>query len=178
MKKLLFVAACVFATAAALAQGSVNFSTRGLGTTAQILTQDGSAGVDSTFMAQLYAGPTSSSLAPVGVATAFGTGSRAGYISFGEVDIATVVPGATAQITMKAWEAAKGATFEASLGAGGLTYASPVFSVVTGGNGSPPAVPADLVGLIGGRVTGVPEPSTLALAALGAAALMLRRRNS
>jgi hypothetical protein len=51
---------------------------------------------------------------------------------------------------------------------------STAITVTTGGAGSPPSLPANLVGLTSFSL--VPEPSTYALLALGAAALFLRRR--
>ena len=66
-----------------------------------------------------------------------------------------------------------GATYEASLIRGS---SGPVTITALGGVGAPPSLPADLVGLSGFTLTAIPEPSTIALAALGAAALLFRRR--
>lgn len=103
------------------------------------------------FLAQLYAGPDESRLAPVGGAVPFMTDAGAGYVQKGPggnvVCILSVEPGATAFVQMRAWESAKGASFEQALAAGGKCGASPVIQVQTGGAGSPPSVPAELVGL-------------------------------
>jgi hypothetical protein len=178
MKKLLLVAACIVATVGALAQGQVNFNNTGPaigGTGAPVFDTDGTtllAGTD--YLAQLYAGPDAGSLAAVGVATAFRTGAGAGFIVGGTVATPSVAPGAAASVQMRAWKASDGATFEAAQAAG-LWGMGNIISVTTGGAGVPPSLPANLTGLTSFSL--VPEPSTIALLALGAAALFLRRRN-
>lgn len=85
------------------------------------------------------------------------------------------VPGNTGQavnVQVKAWMTTgpgAGATWEAAASKG----ASSVFSVTPAVS---PATPPDLVGLTPFNITIVPEPSTIALGVLGAAALLLRRR--
>lgn len=103
------------------------------------------------FLAQLYAGPDESHLAPVGGAVPFMTGTGAGYVDKGPggnvVQIPSVEPGALAFVQMRAWESARGADFETALAGGGRCGRSLVIQVQTGGAGSPPSVPAALVGL-------------------------------
>jgi len=181
MKKILLAAACVAATIGALAQGTVNFSNLpgaigGAG--APIHDTDGTTGLAGTaFFAQLYAGPDAGSLAPIGAAVNFRTGAGAGFVTAADLSraIATVAPGATAQVQVRAWRASDGATYDAAVAAGGHYGFSNVFTVATGGSGTPPSLPANLVGLQSFSL--IPEPSTIALGALGAAALLLRRRS-
>jgi len=166
----------------AFAQGQVNFSARVVGlydapvfvnTVASGVRADGPA-----YMAQLYAGPSASALAAIGAPIPFRTGAAAGYWTAQTASIPTVAPGANASVQVRAWAAASGATYEAALASGGGFGQSEILSVVTGGAGVPPSLPANLAGLasfaIGGGV--IPEPSILALGALGGLALLLRRR--
>jgi len=67
-------------------------------------------------------------------------------------------------------------SYAAALAAGGASYAtSPVFATTTGGPGTIPETPVDLVGMPA-VILNTPEPSTIALGGLGAAALVLFRR--
>ena len=60
-------------------------------------------------------------------------------------------------------------------GDGNWSYSAP-FEVSLGGAGSPPAPPAALPSGVALDITAIPEPSTIALAVLGGAALLFRRR--
>jgi hypothetical protein len=81
-------------------------------------------------------------------------------------------------VQLRAWEASGGSTYEAALAAGVRTGTGNVFSVgPLGGNdpgGGPPFTDPNLTGFQSFAL--VPEPSTIALGLLGAAALLLRRR--
>lgn len=171
------------ATLSALAQGTVNFDNAPSqvgGAGARVYDVDGTTPVaGAAFLAQLYAGPTADSLAPIGAALAFRTGAGAGFVATAagtSRTIGTVAAGAVATIQVRAWEAASGATYEAALAAGGKTGFSNIITVTTGGGGEPPATPSNLVGLTGFNLTIIPEPSTIALGLLGVGALLLRRR--
>jgi hypothetical protein len=96
------------------------------------------------YLVQLYGGPDASSLQPIGAAVGF---ISAGRFSSGSRTIVSVPAGAEATVRIKAWEADYGTTYEQALAAGGKTGQSAIFTVVTGGGGSPPSVPADLIGL-------------------------------
>ncbi len=122
------------------------------GIDAPVFDSDGTNRVaGAAFLAQLYAGPDASHLAPVGGAVPFMTGTGAGYVDKGPggnvVQIPSVEPGALAFVQMRAWESARGADFETALAGGGRCGRSLVIQVQTGGAGSPPSVPAELVGL-------------------------------
>lgn len=180
MKKLLLIAAVLVASLSAYAQGTINFNNRiGTGDPSDSpvfdvggVTRLAGAG----FFAQLYAGPAGSAagaLAAVGAPVTFRTGGGAGYVN-SPGDVTTAVGGATAAIQMRAWDSAF-PTYAAALAGGGKTGASIVFdSLPLGGGGSPPATAPNLTGLRSFSL--VPEPSTIALGALGMAALLLRRR--
>ena len=117
----------------------------------------------------------------IGDAVPFRTGTAAGYWTAAARTIGTVVPGANASVQIRAWALASGATYElAAAAAGGQVGKSAILSIKTGGDGNPPSLPANLAGLASFAIVGgspvVPEPSILALGALGGLALLLRRR--
>jgi len=158
----------------AYAQGTINFANAGAWGSAPVRNLDGSMLSGSGFMAQLYAGASAASLAPVGTATAFLTGGGAGFFNGGTVTIPTVAPGATGFFQVRAWDIAKGTTYDLAVASGSGYGFSNTINVSTGGAGTPPGTPGALVGLQGFSL--VPEPSTMALLALGAGALLFRRR--
>jgi len=166
----------------AFAQGTVNFAAKVTGTyDAPVFVDTIASGVKATgaaYNAQLYAGPVGGILGPIGAPVPFLTGTGAGYWRSATATILTVAPGATASVQIRAWATAAGGTYEAALAASGGTGQSATLSVVTGGAGSPPSLPTDLAGLTSFAIVGgvVPEPSVLALGALGGLALLIRRR--
>jgi len=167
----------------AFAQGTVNFAAKVTGVyDAPVFIDSVTTGARATgpaYMAQLYAGPVGGTLAAIGSPVPFLTGTGAGYWRSASLAIGTVAPGATASVQIRAWASAAGASYEAALAANGATgQSTPILSIVTGGAGSPPSLPADLAGLQSFAITGgvVPEPSVLALGALGGLALLIRRR--
>jgi len=164
----------------AFAQGQVNFANRVVGSYDAPVFVDSLAGVraGAGYMAQLYAGATAGALTAVGSPVPFRTGAAAGYVTSSTVVIPSVAPGAVAQIQMRAWATSAGATYEAALAASGGTGQSAILAITTGGAGNPPSLPANLDGLASFAIVGgtVPEPSLLALGALGGLALLIRRR--
>jgi len=169
----------------AYAQGTVNFSARVVGVydaPVYVGSVGGTKAEGAAYLAQMYAGPTDNALAAIGTALPFRTGTAAGYWTATALAIPTVAPGANAQVQIKAWAAASGATFEAASSAGGQIGQSAIFTVKTGGDGSPPSLPGTFPATLtsfaisGGGGPVVPEPSILALGALGGLALLLRRR--
>jgi hypothetical protein len=144
----------------------------------------GGAKVEGTgYKAQLYAGPagtTEDKLVAVGVAVDFLTGVAAGYVNVGtdgSRSIPGVTPGDNAVVQIRAWTAAAGATYEEALTSplpGTKAGKSSTLTVQT-----PPSAlmtPANLVGLQSFVVVAVPEPTVLALSALGIAWLLFRFR--
>jgi len=175
MKKTILTALCATAALGAFAQGTVTFSNlSGLSPAQPIFNVDGVTKLDSTFEAQLYVSSTlGGTYTAVGTPKAF-TGSS-GYVIGGTVTIASIAPGATAFLEIAAWQTAGGSTYETAKGAGVPAGISLPFSVGTGGAGSPASPPASLNGFKSFAVT-VPEPTTMALGAMGLGALLLRRR--
>jgi hypothetical protein len=115
------------------------------------------------FFAQLYAGPAEDQLTPVGWPVPFGEGTRAGYVPSSVVAITTVAPGALAWVQMRAWESARGPSYEAALQAGGKVGESGLVQVTTGGAGDPPSFPAALVGLASFRLLRESEPPVITI---------------
>lgn len=91
-----------------------------------------------------------------------------------------VIPGATAGATLtfelRAWTGAAGSTWENATVRGQLDWSQATGTWDNAAN--PPATPPSVMLALPGNLTlnGVPEPSTIALGMLGAAALLLRRR--
>jgi hypothetical protein len=192
MKKLILIATCMLASLAAYAQGTVTFANSAstlvkFGTTADVPTAlqgaslpTGTTADPSDFRAALYwLNPTSSSFEMLGAAASIAP--VAGRFS-GGTRTTTGVAGATETFMVKVWS--NGATYssyEAALASGlSSVYVgeSSSFSNGTGGAGSPPGPAVALSGFTGlTNVRPVPEPSIVALGLLGAAALLIRRRN-
>jgi len=184
MKHLIYLTAVISVSVGVCAQGTVNFNnSKGAigGNGAKVTYWDPGVGLDSSFVAQLWAGPDGSSLAPVGAVLAFRDGAGRGFLNTTGQDtvrvISTVVPGGIATIQIRVWEAAKGSTFQEALFNASVMGMSAIFTVKTGGDGEPASLPANLVGLQPFSVVpNIPEPSTVALGALGLGALLWRRR--
>lgn len=181
MKKLIFVAGMLVMNLSVSAQGTLLFQNRLTAASppidAKIFNVGGTTALDGAgFMAILYAGATASSLAPVGPAVPFRTGAGAGYFNLaldptaGTRTIASVLPDANAFVQIRAWDISSGATYDLA----SIRGESGILNIPTGGGGAPPGPPKNLTGLQSFSL--VPEPSTIALAALGAAFLILRRR--
>lgn len=170
---------------AAYAQGTVNFANVGVGLNSPVHLSDGTTKASGAYTIGLLAGPSAGSLAAVGNTTTF-IGAAPGYFNGGTVAIGTVIPGNQAFFTVAVWlssfanlAAAQASGQPNSWGEAGYNYISGTltpFTVTTGGVGSPATPPATLSSLTAFNLVGVPEPSTFALAGLGAAALLIFRR--
>jgi hypothetical protein len=163
---------------AALAQGTVNFQSA---SPSAIVVTEAMTPVGAGYIAALYGGANGSGeggLTQLG-GTAGVTGGSGLIIAGGTRTNAAVVGGATGAFQVRAWTASSGADWTAALASGtGFGGKTAVFSNPTGDpTASPPGTPAFLTGwntpLV---VTPIPEPSTLALAGLGLASLLVIRR--
>lgn len=173
MKKLLLTAAAMMVAVGVYAQGSVNFANFASGVDAPVFDVDNTTALDgNTYMAQLYAGADEASLAPVGAAVPFLSGAGAGYWAPTARQIASVAPGSPAAVQVRAWNTTTGADWDSAL----IRGESAVLTVTTGGAGAPPSLPAVMTGLESFSLVVIPEPSTIALGVLGAAALLFARR--
>lgn len=192
MKKALVVLVSVLASLSTLAQ-QVNFSNKdaakNINSPIYDVTVGGTKLEGTAYFAQLFggaAGSAESALVALGTPVNFRTGAAAGYISANTVTIPGVGFGAGAVVQMRAWASANGTyttwdaaqaaytagTAAAEIGKSGLLNVTMPASAVD------PNVPG-LVGLESFAIVGpgpvIPEPSTMALCLLGAAALLIRR---
>lgn len=186
MKKLIATTlAGVLLGVVAHAQGTVNFANAGAGLNQAVYLNDGTTKVSgANFDAELWAGPSAASLALVGTATPFLSGGGAGYFNGGVITIGTVAPGTTGFFEVWAWDTTLGGTTTGATLAAAQTYAaagngnvygfSAVFQNTTGG--PTPTPPATLTSFTSFHLNAVPEPTTFALAGLGAAAALFFRR--
>lgn len=178
MKKALAVVVGLLAAVATQAQGTLDFRNRGGGIDAPVSLVGGAKLEGTAWLAQLYAGPAGGALAAVGAAVPFRTGAGAGYWDPAPDStraVPGVEPGNNADYSVKVWASELGTTFEAAQGAGKDGFGeSAKLTAKTGGGIN---VPGSLTGLTAFTVTPViPEPSVLALGALGVGLLALRRK--
>ncbi len=197
MKKIILTTLALVAVISAQAQGRINFSSAGAGVAAKFVTTGlngdplGIASITSantTIRADLFwslgnttVGVLASSLGnQQGYNQAFSAVvSQAGFFSGGTKTVAGWVTGPiVAQI--RVWDTAfGGADFNASKVAPGSHWAESALFVITP-TFSPTAAPNMLLGTVTYAVNynPVPEPSSMALAGIGAASLLIfRRRN-
>ncbi|MBM3879649.1 MAG: hypothetical protein FJ387_07995, partial [Verrucomicrobia bacterium] len=130
--------------------GTVNFANRVLvdGIDAPVLDEDGVTRLAGEgYRAQLYGGASAEAMGALGRPVSFRSEAAAGYIAATVVVVPDVVPGGMAFVQMRAWDAAAGDTYEEALAADGKHGTSGVLSVRTGGAGSPPSLPGNLLGL-------------------------------
>jgi len=178
MKKLITTVVCSMAAAAAFGQGTFAFSsTVGNPGDNTISIKSSGAPADSPYQAELAAG-VGTTLASLTLYPSTITPVTGGYIFGPNVALTGVAAGSTVAFDILVWNPADGATFAAAVAKGGATIlgsSGVVQGYVTGGSGSPPAVaPNPAFGPF--SLAAAPEPTTLALGAMGLGALLLRRR--
>lgn len=184
MKKLLVIAGLLVTASAVLAQGSLTFANLSGGVNAPITKTDGTRIVGpGSFVADLFystdlaAVPNplgSDSFTAAGFNQIFSTSTSGGGGGWflGGVKTLTGVTG-TIVAQVRVWDTAMGATYTAARSGGGqFGFSNPVNVVLATGSTPPPS----LTGLAGFQLQIVPEPSTLALAGLGLAGLLIFRR--
>jgi len=191
MKKLItIVAGVLLVNLAAMAQGTVSLANVGAGLNSPVryFATGALVGAGDPVTVELLAGTTAASVAPLGTAVTTTTWLAGGYFGVGGAE--KVLPGFAAGsfpfFQLRAWNNTGGVnTYAGALAANQAYVAGPVFQLVAGGGlnglGNPAASPPVPAPALFGMPTGwtlnlVPEPSTLLLGALGAAALLFRRR--
>jgi len=192
MRKLIVALLIACAGMNAWAQGTVFFANRVAPNVAPVYDVDGTTALLGTgFSAQLFAGAQGTgenALTPVGSPVPFRTtASVAGTWSGIQEIIPGVAGGAIATMQVRAWANAGGTltSYAAALLAGSPAGKSTVFDSLALGNTAvtPATLPPNIVGnpLAANNLQSfslVPEPSVIALGALGAVALLLRRRKA
>jgi len=189
MKKILAATAISSLLAfSAFAQGTVDFRNK---ITSPAFDQpvfdlDGSTKLAGpNFVAQLFWSDTQlgTYTALTDPAAPFRTGAGAGYWNYGATFTRTI-PGlagnATAWLIVRVWDSTLSANWDALTNTKSKWASSTPFSVVLGNYippGGTPTLPATLNGFTSLTLKNpVPEPATYALLALGAGALLIRRR--
>lgn len=176
MKKLIALVGIMAVGMTAYGQGLVNFANLGAGWSAPINQLDGSpVPAGGGFTAELLAGADAGSLVAVTPTTS--NWVVPGLFNGGVVTIPGQAPLSTPMLQVVVWENAGGTILSyADAQAAGVQHgASAIWTAAAlGGAGTPPGPPSSLIGMTSFSL--VPEPSTYALLALGAAALFLRRR--
>jgi len=182
MKKIL-TSILAAGTFVAFGQGQINLDNLLSTGLVPVTLPGGATAVGAQFMASVLNGSTVLGTGPFASQT---TGPRAGRFNLGLVEVAGVAVGAKAKLTVQVWDSTTGASYDAAT----LKGTSAVFETAAlGGNnpGDPLAPKLDGLQTFALASTGpvtpgptttpaVPEPSTIALGALGAAALVLRFR--
>jgi len=173
MKKLLVVLTAAMVTMAAHAQGTVLFDTFITGSTdIKFQNPDGSGvGSSGSWTAELVNVSSGAGLATLAIRSSPAGLAQNYTVSGFEVTIPGTTVGGSAQLAVRVFN---GASFAASQRKATTT----TFTVNgLGGSvaGAPPATPPNL-GNTQTVVVPVPEPATIALAGLGIAALLIRRR--
>jgi len=175
MKKTLITAACALVSVAAFGQGQIlvsNANPINDNTGAPI----GSAsGTDITV--ELLEGSSASTLAPIASSI---NNVNQGYFygpgATGIISISGVAAGTVVSYAVEVWSTSAGSYAAAQTKAGSLWGESAVGTYTLAG-GSPPVAPSPLgFATFNATLTTVPEPTTIALGAMGAGALLLFRR--
>jgi hypothetical protein len=195
MKSLALITACALFAVGAVAQGfngSINFLNRdsSIGLFEPIYQMDGKTLLEGTaWKAQLWGGPVGTDSGPAGVeggpgsltaagdVQVFRTGTVAGYLlnqNFIRY-INGVEAGDAALLRVVAWDA-KYETWTAARDDAKQFGWSAAFTAPKTGNVGGKTTPEPMIGFKGFSLTIIPEPSTIALGLLGAAALLIRRR--
>jgi len=188
MKKLITTAVCAMATVAAFGQATVSFNstiggTAGVAPDNTIFLPGGKVGVDSPYQAEIAVGTgttlSSLSLIPASITSMAGGG---GYIFGPTLTLASTPTGTTVAFDVLVWNPADGSTYAAASAKNGAIVGSSgvIQGYVTGGpnaSGPPSIAPNPAFSSFTlAPVSNVPEPTTLALGAMGLGAALLFRR--
>lgn len=169
MKKLILALAALMVSVAAYGQGQFVFNNRALPAVDAKFLLPGETTTSSlagdAYSVQVLAGPEGGTLAPVGTTT-FRSGAAAGYVNAITPTVPGLADGAKASVALRFYQGAAGT---------GTLLAELTGYTVT--LHTAPATPEALALGVGAiTLPVVPEPSTLALAALGVGALLAIRR--
>jgi len=175
MKKTLIAIAAILLSVGVYAQsGSVQMNNHIVGSVEAPVTLQGSGAGAGTVnaMVQLFL-VNGSTLTPVGTAINFrgATDPAAKYFQGADVDLPGTTPAGSATLRARAWV---GASYDAAVAGGAFAGQSADFVVPSLGGGQLPAASLDAMKAF--TIVAVPEPTTIALGVLGAAAMIAARR--
>lgn len=176
MNKILATALGLAAFTAAYGQGTVLIQNNLGAAITYILTETGAQAKGANYSVEVFKYDAASTFgAQLGSTVTIGANGR---FTAGQVSVPDAAGGTTAQLIVRAWDNTTGSSYATALVKG---QSSPFTTGVLGGAGNPPATPVSMVtgaanGFQSFQLQGIPEPSTIALGALGAAALLIRRR--
>jgi hypothetical protein len=126
----------------------------------------------------IMGGPVGGSLVPVVTLTGGSLLNLGSGLVYDVSGLPYTIPGvaanAQALLHIQFW-VGSATSYDAAVAAGARVGESPTFTGGTGGGGIPPSIPPSALASMPNVIVGVPEPSTLALAGLGAAALLMYR---
>jgi len=189
MKKLLIAAALSGVTAGAFAQGTVFFNNNAANqpavTVDKTFATGGTYAPANGFTVALYwvnnsSGPFLPMSPLVLTPVAKGVGQfNGGFDTLSTVTIAGQAAGGTGEFEVAGWLGTTFTSFAAAVAGGDKTGVSSPFYNDTGGAGTPAGPGHQLTGWAGQPdlvLSSAPEPTTIALGGLGAAALLLFRR--
>jgi hypothetical protein len=186
MNKFAYLVAASALAVSAFGQGQINLNNRGL---ALVNDASGKPLTGTSFVAQVWYGASAGALtssfapAPFRASTTTFPGTWNPSAAGGPGNLGTLTgfgPGSTVTLQVAVWDSAVAGAGAASAlaGAAGTGLSSPfTYTVPT----DPLAIPGGLenmksFGLVAGGGPVIPEPTTIALGTLGAAALLWRRR--
>jgi len=189
MKKLILTVAMVAAVSVgAFAQGTISFQNAVGGVGGRITTNNGTSSglAQGTYTVQILYGTTGTTLANLTPGAIFTSSTGSGLFFDGSTLTLTGITAGSGSadtqnnvsIAILGWTG-NFASYAAAVAGGAFVGETAVFNNPTGGGGTPAAAAANLVNWLAANnlvLTPVPEPSTIALGGLGAAALLLFRR--
>jgi PEP-CTERM motif len=195
MKKIILTMLGCAAVLAGYSQGTVTFANLGAGgLNSPILMNDGATKISGTsWIIELMGGASAANMSVVATDNTATTALLApGYFNGGAATITGISGGGAAAVQVLIYSSAY-ASFVAAESSGVINTwgMSGVLNLATTGNpnASPPGTPVTMLGLVNGTpgttlggsniiLNPVPEPTTLALGALGGLALMAFRRRT
>ena len=177
MKKILSALGLVILASSTFAQGTIFFNNRTSAGDVRVYTYDGISGAGQYpggVTAQLFLVPAGGgALVPLTPTTTFRDSPAASFfLNPVDVTVPNVPAGAPATVLMRVWATAEGAYETASFRGESAPLTISALGGINPETGAIVPTP-DLAGL---QTFTVPEPSTIALGVLGAAALLYRRR--
>jgi hypothetical protein len=177
MKKTILTILGVAATFATFGQGTLVVANNSGATIYPVLLPDGTTAKGANYSVELFTKDTTPAN-KIGATMILAASGR--FSLSGAQTVPGGAPGSVVDLIARAWDNTTGATYDTALIKGQSAFKSPALGGDVDGDPSTPPSPA--LPMVTGQPTGfqniqlLPEPSTIALGALGVAALLLCRR--